>query len=51
MNQRTSLVMHGTVLSNVTSVCKMMSHSHSQTDRVSNEGRRLGSFEKGNSLS
>lgn len=32
-------------------LCKMMSHSHSQTDRVSNEGRRLGSFEKGNSLS
>lgn len=42
--------MHGIVLSNMTSVCKMISHSHSQADRVGNEGVRLGSFEKGNYL-
>lgn len=51
MNQRTSFVMHGIVLSSMTSVCKVMSHSHSQTDRIGNEGRTLGSFEKGNYLS
>lgn len=38
MNQRTLLVMHGIVLSSMTSACKMMSHSHSQIDRVSKEG-------------
>lgn len=42
--------MHGIVLSNMTSVCKMISHSHSQADRVGNEGVSLGSFEKGNYL-
>lgn len=31
MNQSTSLAIHGIVLSGLTSVCKMMSLSHSQT--------------------
>lgn len=51
MKQRASLVMHGTVLSSMTSVCKVMPHPYSQTDRIVNEGGRLGSFEKGNYLS
>jgi len=43
--------MHGIVLSSMTSASKMMSHSHSQIDRVGKEGIMLGSFEKGNYLS
>lgn len=51
MNQSTSLVIHGIVLSGLTSVCKMMSLSHSQTKESVVKEKGCGSFEKGNYLS